>query len=326
MERNVKKIIFILSSVLLVILSYFAGYFSVQRSNVGNSNTAAASDIPTESIDPAKPEEVSQRNLRISVNSNGAKDCKVILPKELGGNFDNPITYFGLRNVMIEIEGKDVKLENAIRDGYVSVAEMFAYARMDAKGGICTETFESTNGLTKFVYRYPEFDLNLVYDVYETPDGNQHLINDISLSKIGVEHPRLYADDTGTLIDREDWGLTFNIVDKAATYVTIDCTQADGQQNGELVTHYFHLLTSNKERIPDLEKRETFYHSLPQDTIAKNRNTQIKIDWSNIYGELPGGHYILYLQISDIYDANKVHPLMKNYYDEQIYTIEFTLP
>ena len=67
------------------------------------------------------------------------------------------MTYVGLTDVCVEaVQGKKA-LEMAIQDGDISVEEIFAYARLDARNGFCTEHKNSKHGLTHFIYVYPEY-------------------------------------------------------------------------------------------------------------------------------------------------------------------------
>ena len=45
----------------------------------------------------------------------------------------------------------------------------------------------------------------------------------------------------------------------------------------------------------------------------------IKRDW------LSSGEYEVVLWIKDIYDESQKHPLMRNFYDTQIYNLDFTV-
>jgi len=53
--------------------------------------------------------------------------------------------------------GSSIKLEDAIRAGDISLAEIFAYARTDAENGFCEVSIRSKNGLSSFLnsMRFP---------------------------------------------------------------------------------------------------------------------------------------------------------------------------
>ena len=56
-----------------------------------------------------------------------------IEPGELGGNFEEDIVYLSLSDVNITIDTSVYPLEEAIRDSLITVEEIFAYARLDAR-------------------------------------------------------------------------------------------------------------------------------------------------------------------------------------------------
>ena len=140
------------------------------------------------------------------------------------------LTYVGLTDVCIETSQGKKPLETGIQDGDISVEEIFAYARLDARNGFCTEHKNSIHGLTHFIYVYPGYKLYAAYDLYETPDGKQHLVNELVFAAKSSNLTFSYED-----LDQEDWGLTFEISQADAHSVTLTCTQKGGQQAGKLV-------------------------------------------------------------------------------------------
>ena len=257
-----------------------------------------------------------------------------ITSDQLGGNFDQDINYLGMSEVNWEVDGIIYSLADAIRDGITSVEEIFAYARIDARNGICTEEFTSKNGLAYFTYAYPEFDLRMTYDVYETPDGQQHLVNDIGIYASGADVFTAYTDEeTGVAIDREDWGLTFDVTETTPTSITLDCTQSGGQQIGELQIDYYYNIYSVVDGqtmlVPSLQGTMTYTEETlppPIADIKQDGSTRFTIDWTEKYGELDSGEYKIKLSVNDIFDESQVHPLMQDYFDRQSYWVEFTIP
>lgn len=250
------------------------------------------------------------------------------IPVEQPGWNHSKITYLGVSNVTIDIDGMPVKLEDAIGEGYVSFDQILSYARLDASMGFCKEISESENGLAKFTYRYPEFDLMYIYDIFEAPSGKQHLISEFGICASGRSPSFLYMDDeTGKPIDYENWGLTFEVSEKSPTNIQIKCTQSGGQQVGNLIVNYYNLYKKNADA-------EEFMNPLVDDSqglshlgnaINMENTTDIFIDFSHLYGELSAGGYVLYLAIEDQYSKEDLHPLMRNFHDEQFFGIGFTI-
>lgn len=268
------------------------------------------------------------RKLTISVTNDSNMRFTVIPSEKLGGNFNSNIVYLGVTDVNIDFDGETISLEQAIREKRTTAAEIFANARMDAQNKICTEQYESIHGLSSFLYHYPEFKLYIVYDIYETPDGQQHLIEELSVynntASIGSH---FYIDNEskfGYFLDREDWGLNFCIEEVTPYSIKLNYSQSDGQQIGDLIIENYSIFSpNNTDYVKSLDGSVGFHPlNIP---VAINGTSQIFIDWSKTYGKLDKGNYQLRLDVSDIYEKSQVHPLMENYYDTQPYYVEFTI-
>lgn len=297
----------------------------------GCTKTSEPTTVPVETVSvetaPFLPLEANiegEQNLRIDVVVKKDHQFTCIPKDELGGNYDYELTYLDVTNVSIEVDGKTYYLEDAIRDGVISVEEIFAYARMDARMGYCREEWETFHSLTYFIYRYPKFDLRLTYDVYKTPDGKEHLINQLYICENVYNLSTVYPD-----IDREDWGLTFEAVEATSTSLTINCTQSGGQQLGDLTADQYWIYTrdseGNHEVLQHLDDFQGFDQWQPKSPILKDTTTKITLDWTNFYGELPKGNYAMHLTINDEFDSTKIHSLMEDYQDRLGYWIDFTI-
>ena len=262
---------------------------------------------------------------RLNISAVVDKDARfTLIPEdELGGNFDSNITYLNLTDVFIHTGKESMKLEDAIRDGVVSVEEITAWARLDARKGLCSETSITKHGLTKFVYQYPDIQIELIYDIYATPDGREHAISSLFLCAPGESSwssPYFSEEGFNYPIDREDWGLQITVTDTSPTGITLKCSQFDGQQIGQLeITDYMLMHQENYELVPRIGNGFTPI------SITMGEESEVKIDWSAVFPSLSTGEYYLHLDIADIYDAADVHPLMENYYDQQEYYIPFVI-
>lgn len=276
---------------------------------------------------------VGQR-LRISASADANSTFTRILQEDLGGNSAEDITYHQLTNVTIEIDGTPVKLEEAIRDGFITTSEITAYAQLDAQNGFCDETYSSQRGLSSFVYTYPEFELEVVHDIYETPDEKQHLIQSMKFyPPHGSEKvSTAYYDENsqfGYTIDREDWGIEFSVSQATPTSITLDYTQSGGQQIGELVvTDDYVMIAEDGTYVEQLNTADQTPANdrPPIAAIRSDATSQITIDWEAKYGPLPSGEYCMMIFLKDVYDESQVHPLMINFTDNQKYGIIFTIP
>ena len=336
MNKHVfKKTGTVMIAVAILLVAVFAGYSiginspAPQDAPIAGTHTeptqaqSPTQDKKTETVPKNENPTVPTQLLNITVTaSEGSID--IIQPKDLGSNMDYPLSYTGLKDVMIDIEGVAKELEYAIRDGDISLAEIFAYARSDAENGFCEVSIRSRNGLSSFFYSYPEYDLKLVYDVYETPDGELHLISEMALYKPGEETLRIYRDGADKVLDLEDWGITLEVVEANANAITLSYTQSGGQQIGTLSAFAF-MLIQDGQYMASLDGDTAVSHEITETPLSSNDTTHFSIDWTDIYGTLSPGEYVIRVIVKDIYEESQVHPLMRNFYDIQHYEISFTV-
>ena len=274
-------------------------------------------------IKATPPEKLEGRNLKISVLNYTFDGGETIALN--GGNYAS-VTLYNLADVTIDLGGETVALRDALEKNRISGDELVALARLDAAQGVCNETAKSKNGLTEFTYHYPEFSLHCVYDIYETPDGKQHLIKDLSL--YGAKNTPEYSyafDKDGQPIDYEDWGLEFRISEVNSKGMRLTCSQSGGQQLGTLSLELALLSKADTDQYepidPIIPKGETAAAS----EINMSGITEISFDFEKNYGVLPAGDYALDLQIADRYDKNALSALTRKYHDTQWYSITFTI-
>lgn len=265
-----------------------------------------------------------ERRLRISATVDEELGFTTISADKLPGNLSEALSYLDLKDVAIEIEGTHYPLEYALQEGLYSVEEIFADARLDARNQLCTEKFETNNGLTRFAYCYPEYYLYLVYDVFVSPDGESHLISSLTLTKPSSNISTIYIDDeTGIPLGREDWGLTFEVLDTCSTGMTLSCHQSGGQQIGQLSAQWYYLNTTDETTAAQLQSVSVTDCDAP---ITMDAETVLTLDWSESYGMLPSGEYTLWVMVYDKFNPEQVHPLMQDYFTNQGYPIEFSIP
>lgn len=267
------------------------------------------------------PEKAS---LRITVTPEyGVGSTRISLPQS---RFKE-VTLWDIADVTIDIDGTTRKLADALQDGSVTVDQLIADARQDAVLGFCREVGTSKNGLAEFTYYYGDFRLHYVYDIYETPDGKQHLITNFSIidcrSEI-VSYNYSY-DENGNCIDYEDWGLTFQVskVDSAA--LTVVCTQSGGQQFGTLQLNEIYLQKKNPDTLEWESLEDGYTHACEGTALTMGGTTELTLDLAETYGPLSAGDYCIVMQFLDCYNPEDVPSLMRKYHDKQWYTVEFTI-
>ena len=314
-----KKAIGILLVCLLVLSAFFLGR------SLGSGETAAEDGL-------------SKRNLRLSATTDRNEPDKVI-PLEQG-NFPEA-HYWSVKDVTVQLDGTRMPLEDALCEGLVTVDDVIASAREDAAVGRCKESSQSKNGLAVFRYHYPAFNLQSLYDIYETPDGWRHRITDFSVYGIGRDpgYSIGWDEETGDPIDYEDWGLTFTVTQLSPSGVTLECAQSGGQQFGRLNVAGLVLSRKNPD-TQDWEQVEPLDASIgadiykayseitpkPEDDLAMGGTKELTYDLEAMFGRLTAGEYEISLKIVDCYDEADVPPLSRNFYDVQWYTVkEFTV-
>ena len=314
-----KKAIGILLVCLLVLSAFFLGR------SLGSGETAAEDGL-------------SKRNLRLSATTDRNEPDKVI-PLEQG-NFPEA-HYWSVKDVTVQLDGTRMPLEDALCEGLVTVDDVIASAREDAAVGRCKESSQSKNGLAVFRYHYPAFNLQSLYDIYETPDGWRHRITDFSVYGIGRDpgYSIGWDEETGDPIDYEDWGLTFTVTQLSPSGVTLECAQSGGQQFGRLNVAGLMLSRKNPdtqdwERVEpldasigaDIYKAYSEITPKPEDDLAMGGTKELTYDLEAMFGRLTAGEYEISLKIVDCYDEADVPPLSRNFYDVQWYAVgEFTV-
>lgn len=234
------------------------------------------------------------------------------------------LSYDLVENVTVEAQGERMSLEEAISGGKITVDEILADVRRDAAAGICQESTQTVNGLTRFEYAYPEMELWSICDVLETPDGAQPMIRSFTVRAPG--HPDILSThffDMSTPyhyeIDREDWGLEFRVRSATPEGITLEISQEGGQQFGQLMATKYSLDASGWQPLGAADLT-------PGWAVNMGGTSQLTIDWTQTIGRLESGDYCLRLHIEDDYDSSDVHPLARNFWDWQSYYIEFQIP
>ena len=302
-EKEKKPFSFAYAAILAVLVG-LAGFFAGRFFPVSESSESSASRQPyiTVTVD----EDAGVRNIA------GREDVVI-----------NDLT-----DVTLHINGTARPLEEALENEEITPAQIWAYARMDAANEVCQEQFSSQNGLARFTYEYPEYELQVVYDVYETPDGKQHLIQHLAICEPGSQISLLHFDESSEYnyrLDREDWGLTLEVAEVSATGITLDYTQSGGQQFGDLEVSAYFLYNSDLQGLTPISESASV-EDLDHPAIGQNTSGTLRLEWENFYGSLSSGEYAIQVEIQDQYDPDPLHPFTRNYYDQQGYYLRFTLP
>lgn len=280
----------------------------------------------TESIETT----IATRQLDLTVQQDD-HGSQALSSHELGGNYAYRMDYRWIKSVSITLDGETLPLQTALAQGNINEDEILYRARQDARAGICETEAKSLRGLTNYYFHYPEYSLLIIQDIYETPDGAQNPISHLTIysryvegSNTVVHYVGPYASftdlETGLPIDREDWGLEFEVSQATPNGVSLICTQSGGQQIGNLCIEYF-FLSKDSDSLKEMEDAQ--YRQIP---IRMNCSSTLSIDWTESFGVLPAGDYQMSLVVSDQFDPEQLSPLMVDFHQEQLYPIVFSIP
>lgn len=261
--------------------------------------------------------------LNLSATFDEDYDGYTVIMEEIDNNYEEIINFVGCKDVTIEISGEAVQLDAAIRDNILSFQQIWMLAQEDAENGFCMISWISKNGLTKFRYQYPQVDLWLTNDIYKTPDGKEYHIRNITICKPNIEFETVFSHkETGERIDHEDWGIQFTVSDVSSSEITLRYLQSSNQVIGQLYATHFEIY--KRDPFSDLPCRtDNYTENLP---FISDLESEYSLSWEKTYGILDSGDYTMYLYLTDTYEEEKVSPLVNNFYDTQIYAIEFTVP
>lgn len=298
-----RKILSIISLTLAAVLLLGIG-FAIGRNDEKKTVLVA----PTESTAP---------RLIISAVHADSEYTSEKIQQTNDGTSDLDFCCIGLTDVTIDLGGNVMDLGNALREGKTSLSEISFLAQSDSQSGFCTEGWKSKNGLAEFRYSYPDFDLWIVDDIYETPDGLQHLIRGITLCQPGSDVAFLHNE-----LDQEDWGIEFSVAEASQTEITLNYTQSGGQVLGQLMTYGYAISRLNPMEGIALLDNAPLQEQKP---ISMNGQGTLCLDIETYFGALPAGQYGMYLYLQDAYNEEDVPPLTRNYHDVQCYWIEFTV-
>ena len=321
-----KSVISILLCILMISL-FFLGRWVGSMENAAISEKIPAEENATPLGEISAEEDSAEQNLNLSFVHN--YDSHGYIPLEQG-NYDG-VGYSAIEDISIELGGESIPLEEALTEGHITVDEIIAQARLDAARGFCTEVAKSKNGLAELFYHYGNFSLQYIYDVFESPDAGQHLITSFRIYSNGANERGIlfsFDEETGKWLALENWGLTFEVLKVDGSDITVKCTQTGGQQIGSFTVEdvwAIKITDPNAQDFEGLDRLTEVPASIAGTPLTMEGETELVVDFTELYGQLDAGEYLLSLDIQDQYNEEDVHPLMRNYHDRQVYQFPFTV-
>lgn len=283
-------------------------------------------------------DETSQRLLISAVID--TESSIAVNTENLNGNYDGNLRFQNVKDVAIILDGKSYPLENAIADGLITVEEIEAYARIDARNGFCEEVPASSRGVSHFIYRYQGVcDLYFTHDIYETPDGNDPVTTCFAVSSNNAMDNTFYFGSSTMLnvqeqnypADMEDWKLEFKISDISSTGFILNVRQNDSPIKQYRSHHVGQLQLTSFELFSLDNPVDSYLYSFNSEACViesgVTKTYEINFaDAKNCPAVLPSGSYRIYLDIMDNFNEADMHPLMQDYYQSQGYWVSFEIP
>lgn len=307
--------------VMLVLLLGICAAFTVKS---GDSVSPAEQALIPAEVTATAPEKLTvsgNQSLRMEAEAEDGAEHTAIFPAGSGSDCRTELHYVDVCDVRVEVDGTVYYLEDAMREERISLEQIYAYSRIDARFGSCETFTKVRNGLTFLVFRYPEYELRFTYDYDSLPDGEHRLVNELYISK-----NRYDVNSGDNRVVQEDWGVTFEVREVNSSSITLRCTQSGGQQLGELVVDLFFIDSVREEAsLPRLDGDTDIDAYQPRTIISRDAVSEITLDWTEIYGELSPGDYLMSLRVKDAYDPADTHPVMSKFESRQSYTIAFAV-
>lgn len=309
--------------VMLVLLLGICAAFTVKS---GDSVSPAEQALIPAEVTVTAPEKLTvslhgNQSLRMEAEAEDGAEHTAIFPAGSESDCRTELHYVDVCDVRVEVDGTVYYLEDAMREERISLEQIYAYSRIDARLGYCETFTKVRNGLTFLVFRYPEYELRFTYDYDSLPDGEHRLVNELYISK-----NRYDVNSGDNRVVQEDWGVTFEVREVNSSSITLRCTQSGGQQLGELVVDLFFIdSVREKASLPRLDGDTDIDSYQPRTIISRDTVSEITLDWTEIYGELSPGDYLMSLRVTDAYDPADTHPVMSKFESRQSYTIAFAV-
>lgn len=154
--------------------------------------------------------------------------------------------------------------------------------------------------------------------------GCNHQISDVSsqqTEQAGGGTAGTVSSSVLSPVNEDPWGLSLAVKDVTPIGLTLVVTQEGGSPNGTLQYGSSYILQmrsgSNWKDVPYTVEQDVVAWTDEAYLVAMGGQTENKLDWSFLYGNLPAGHYRIGKSIMDFQDTGDI--------DTQIYWAEFDL-
>ncbi|MFI3225890.1 MAG: immunoglobulin-like domain-containing protein [Clostridia bacterium] len=152
-------------------------------------------------------------------------------------------------------------------------------------------------------------------------ESGEHMSGGADMLEVDGHMQSDEMESTQQATTQQNWGITFTASDVTPTGLTLICEQADGEQQGELMTGSLYWLqvyeNSRWEEVDYIVQEVNIGWTSEGWMIFPNEKNEWEVDWEWLYGELPTGTYRIGKSVMDLIEAGN--------YEEQTYYVEFEI-
>ena len=269
-----------------------------------------------------------QQRLVLSPTQNETGGSVQITPELEGKIGNSELIYCGFSTVTMELDGKPIDLVEAIQDEKITLEEILAYAKIDARNGLCEMKYQSELGYAHYRYIYDRFEILSTYDVFEDIDGTLYHNESVNIGSPGEfanaawGNPIVVKNGEEIRLGVEDWALTFEIREIRSDGIVLACSQGESQQNGDVELFHYSIYQIDEEGHRQKLQKQGSSGFMEPVHLRENGTTELDLLWQK-YGDLPSGVYYLKLSFEDVYTDN--NPMVKDYTRFRDYTVSFEI-
>lgn len=197
-----------------------------------------------------------------------------------------------------------IELSQALEDGQITPEIILSQVERDAREEICDQEIVcGDHNLTTFVYRYPEYTVAVLNDMFENEREEQYLIRRIFFTNgnENFQHPSLVTldDEAYIPVDYPDWGVTLEATDITSEGMNLVCRQSGKKPDGVLYLSSIFSVAQKTDTGWEMVEPKNYqipsYNEAVQAgrTILVGAETEYSVDWRDMVGALSPGTYNL---------------------------------
>lgn len=297
-------------------LSLLAAALCALCLHYGRQAAASNRELPALEGAAEAPRQSTDDRIQLSVEpeaETGLQDISWKEPMALGERHryhSYALEYWGVSSVTVHSPEGDLELRQAVDSGAVSLAQLVAQAEDDAAQGLCEQWFSCGDlSLTWTIYRYPEYTMAVMNDMYETESLDEkylykYLVFAPAGADIGGPTTLKQDDESFSQIGGRDWELTVSARDVSPTGAVLHCTLSNRYvYSGAVYMGEIYRLSRKTddgwETVQPLKDPSPMSHEALLErglTVPFGGEADLPVSWEETYGALERGTYKLRIQ------------------------------